>query len=85
MSNEALFVFDFNRITYREILELDLEDEDDSKTSEETIQLIVQVLTKWPYEAEPSVDAILDLGLNHFAALQNAFSEAMDTVFKKSD
>lgn len=86
MSNED-FVFDFNRITYREILELDLEDEDDddNKTSNETLELIVRVLTRWPYEAEPSVDAILDLGLNYFAALQLAFADAMDNVFKKSD
>ena len=85
---EELFTFDFNRITYREILELNLDgdDEDGEKqASQETLELIVRVLTAWPYEAEPSVDAMLDLGLSHFAALQMAFSEAMDNVFKKSD
>lgn len=84
MSNED-FVFDFNRITYREVLELDLEKEDEKKTANDTMDLIVQVTVKWPFEGELTVDNVLDLGLQDFAHLQLAFTEAMDNVFKKSD
>jgi hypothetical protein len=84
MSNKE-FVFDFNRVTYREILELDLDSDDEKKSSAETMELIVRVLVLWPYEGEISADGVLDLGLEDFAVLQLAFSEAMDKVFKKSD
>ncbi len=92
MSDE-LFEFDFNRITYREVLELDLnkdkEDDDEEATDEEltaeTLDLIVRVLVKWPHSEDPSVEVILDLGLQDFADLQLAFSDAMERVFKKSD
>ncbi len=84
MSNED-FVFDFNRITYREVLELELDDDEDEKTSADTMELIVRVTVKWPFEGEIDVDAVMDLGLRDFATLQLAFTEAMDSVFKKSD
>ena len=85
MSDE-LYVFDFNRITYREILELDLgDDEDDEKPStaeaaDETLDLIVRVLAKWPHDEDASVEVIKDLGLQDFAELQLAFSDAMERV-----
>ena len=84
MSKEE-FVFDFNRVTYREVLELDLDDDDEKKASTETMELIVRVLVSWPYEGEITADGVLDLGLEDFAELQFAFTEAMDSVFKKSD
>ena len=83
------YIFDFNRITYREILELDLdsddEEVDDKQAADETLDLIVRVLEKWPHDEDVSVDAIKDLGLQDFAELQLAFSDAMERVFKKSD
>jgi len=84
MSKED-FIFDFNRITYREILEMNIGGEDDKQVSEETLDLIARVLVSWSYDEEISRDAILDLGLVKFAALQLAFTDAMDSVFKKSD
>ena len=89
MSDER-FEFDFNRITYREILELELtkgddEERDDKEATDETLDLIVRVLLKWPHTEDPSVEVILDLGLQDFADLQMAFSNAMERVFKKSD
>ncbi len=91
---EPDFVFDFNRVTYREILELDLtggddEEEDEEKNeqknreaSDETLGLIVRVLVKWPHDAEPTVDSIKDLGLTDFASLQKSFSAAMKGIFR---
>jgi hypothetical protein len=85
MGNES-YRFDFNRVTYREVLELDLDDDENEKqASEDTMELISRVLVEWPHDGEITVDAILDLGLEDFANLQLAFTEAMDSVFKKSD
>ena len=91
MSDER-FVFDFNRITYREVLELELnrkdeegEDEEDEEATDETLDLIVRVLVKWPHSEDASVEVIKDLGLQDFADLQMAFSDAMESVFKKSN
>ena len=84
MSDER-FEFDFNRITYREILELNIDDEDDKKAGDDTLELIVRVLVKWPQDGDCTVDAIKDLGLQDFADLQSAFSDAMSSVFTKSD
>jgi hypothetical protein len=88
MSDER-FEFDFNRITYREVLELQIDDDgekvDEEQATDETIELIARVLVKWPHSEDPTVDYIKDLGLQDFADLQLAFSTAMENVFKKSD
>ena len=91
MSDER-FEFDFNRITYREVLELEIgrnsdddEEENEEQASDDTLDLIVRVLVKWPHSEDASVEVIKDLGLQDFADLQVAFSNAMERVFKKSN
>lgn len=81
--SDARFKFDFNRVTYREILEMDLED--DEQASDDTLSIIAQCLVSWPFEAEPSVESIKDLGLEDFAGLQTSFTAGLDGVFKRSD
>jgi len=84
--SESKFEFDFNRITYREVLDLQLSrDDEDDEVTDATLDLIVRVLVKWPHDEDASVDGIKDLGLQDFADLQVAFSDAMESVFKKSD
>lgn len=75
--------FDFNRITYREVLEMNLDDDDDSDgVDDDTLDLIARTLTSWPHGDEISAESIKDLGLGDFAALSGAFRDAMDGVFK---
>lgn len=82
MSDER-FTFDFNRVTYREILDMDLDDEE--QASDDTLSIIAQCLADWPFEAEPSVESIKDLGLEDFADLQTSFTAGLDRVFKRGE
>ena len=73
---EDKFVFDFNLVKYKEVKALDVEDELGVR------QLMSKVLTKWPYDADPSPESIDDMGLEDFAEMQAAFTERMEAMFQ---
>ena len=75
MANEK-FVFDFNLVKYKEVKALDVEDE------KGVTELMAKVLVKWPYDADPSVENIDNMGLADFAEMQAAFTECMEAMFQ---
>ncbi len=70
------FIFDFNKVKYKEVKSIDIEDDEGVK------ELMSKVIIKWPYEAEPSPESIDEMGLEDFAEMQAAFTERMEAMFQ---
>ena len=70
------FVFDFNLVKYKEVKALDIDDDEGVKV------LMAKVVTKWPYDVEPSSESIDEMGLADFAEMQAAFTERMEALFR---
>lgn len=71
------FIFDFNKVTYREIKDIDLDEE------EKVRGLIAKVLVRWPYDEAPTADRIDEMGLQDFADMQAAFNERLEGMFRR--
>jgi hypothetical protein len=78
---DSKFKFDFNRISYEEIMGYDGMKPDAQELL--TRKLIAKVITEWPFDGEPTPNRIKKLGLVDYADLQNSFSGQLEKVFKK--
>jgi len=80
------FKFDLNRVKYREILEFGRRDPNapaDPKTEKRSREIIARCLVEWPFDAEISEEALLDLGLRDYLMLQQAFNKAIEELFRE--
>lgn len=92
MAKDSAFKYDFNRVTYREMLELELgegsedelTDEEKSLRTDESLELVARVLVEWPFDEEITVENMKDLGLEDFGSLQRSFRTAMNKIFQGS-
>lgn len=76
MADTDRFVFDFNKVKYKEVKALDAEDDEGVK------ELMAKVITRWPYDVDPSPESIDEMGLADFAEMQAAFTERMEHLFQ---
>jgi len=63
------FKFDLNRVKYREILEFARRDPNaaaNPQTEKRSREIIARCLVEWPFDAEISDEALLDLGLRDY-------------------
>lgn len=78
---DNVFKFDFNRISYEEIMGFEGLKPDAQELL--TRKLISKVITAWPFDGEPTPNRIKKLGLVDYANLQGAFSDQLEKIFKK--
>lgn len=72
------FKFDLNRMSYRELTELD--ELDATEVDNKSIELLAKVLVDWPFDKEIEAEVIKDLGLKDFLSVQRAFRNELDEV-----
>ena len=87
MGDTNVAKFDLNRVSYQDILNLEVLEDlgDKEKANDASMDLMVKTIMSWEFDGDPSIEKIKAMGLIDFVKLQRQFNAELKAIFHEDD